>query len=146
MDRGAWWARVHEVSKSWTCLKCLSTHSAVGFLLTFGYSSMCPASPIPMSVPVHSHVFKNLFYAIYSVSVPPTTIFTSLLSLAWVLSHTPPSMCQEETNELPPCHQCDSTFIAGAEDSWAKDLVLIALSLTLRLVLGTWWILTKWRN
>ena len=25
MDRGAWWAVVHGVAKSWTCLKQLST-------------------------------------------------------------------------------------------------------------------------
>ena len=29
MDRGAWWATVHGVAKSWTRLKQLSTH-AVG--------------------------------------------------------------------------------------------------------------------
>ena len=26
MDRGAWWATVHRVTKSWTQLKQLSTH------------------------------------------------------------------------------------------------------------------------
>ena len=26
MDRGAWWATVHRVTKSWTLLKGLSTH------------------------------------------------------------------------------------------------------------------------
>ena len=26
MDRGAWWATVHRVTKSWTCLKQWSTH------------------------------------------------------------------------------------------------------------------------
>ena len=26
MDRGAWWARVHRVAKSWTRLKRFSTH------------------------------------------------------------------------------------------------------------------------
>ena len=29
MDRGAWWATVHGVAKSWTQLKRLSTHSPV---------------------------------------------------------------------------------------------------------------------
>ena len=66
---------------------------------------MHPLSPTPMSVPVHSHIFKNLLYAVYSMSVSPTTVFTSLLSLTWMLSHTPPSLCQEETNELPPFPQ-----------------------------------------
>ena len=27
MDRGAWWATVHRVTKSWTRLKQLSTHA-----------------------------------------------------------------------------------------------------------------------
>ena len=27
MDRGAWWAIVHRVTKSWTQLKQLSTHT-----------------------------------------------------------------------------------------------------------------------
>ena len=29
MDRGAWWATVHEVAKSWTQLKRLNTHSKI---------------------------------------------------------------------------------------------------------------------
>ena len=34
MDRGAWWATVHRVAKSWTLLERLSTHifSLVHFL------------------------------------------------------------------------------------------------------------------
>ena len=28
-DRGAWWATVHRVTKSWTPLKWLSTHAQV---------------------------------------------------------------------------------------------------------------------
>jgi len=28
MDKGAWWATVHRVKKSWTQLKQLSTHSS----------------------------------------------------------------------------------------------------------------------
>ena len=27
MDRGAWWAMVHRIAKSWTQLKQLSTHA-----------------------------------------------------------------------------------------------------------------------
>ena len=30
MDRGAWWAKVHRVTKSWTRLKQLSTHGQNG--------------------------------------------------------------------------------------------------------------------
>ena len=29
MDRGAWWATVHEVAKSWTRLKRLNMHSKI---------------------------------------------------------------------------------------------------------------------
>ena len=29
MDRGAWWATVHRVAKSWTGVKRLSTHAQV---------------------------------------------------------------------------------------------------------------------
>ena len=29
MDRGAWWATVHKVAKSWTRLKELNTHTHV---------------------------------------------------------------------------------------------------------------------
>ena len=35
MDRGAWWAAVHRVSKSRTGLKQLSTHHAFGVLIIF---------------------------------------------------------------------------------------------------------------
>ena len=27
MDRGAWWAAVHRITNSWTCLKQLSAHT-----------------------------------------------------------------------------------------------------------------------
>ena len=30
MDRGAWWAAVHEVAQSWTRLKRLSMHACIG--------------------------------------------------------------------------------------------------------------------
>ena len=30
MDIGAWWATVHKVARSWTRLKCLSTHALTG--------------------------------------------------------------------------------------------------------------------
>ena len=30
MDRGAWWATVHGVAKSWTSLKRLNTHTHIG--------------------------------------------------------------------------------------------------------------------
>ena len=30
MDRGAWWAMVHRIAKSWTQLKQLSTHAESG--------------------------------------------------------------------------------------------------------------------
>ena len=33
MDTGAWWATVHGVTKSWTRLKQLSTHTDVYFIL-----------------------------------------------------------------------------------------------------------------
>ena len=33
MDRGAWWATVHGVAKSWARLKALSTHSLTMALL-----------------------------------------------------------------------------------------------------------------
>ena len=29
-DIGAWWATVHKVARSWTRLKCLSTHAFTG--------------------------------------------------------------------------------------------------------------------
>ena len=32
MDRGAWWATVHEVAKHWTRLQGLSTHAPVSII------------------------------------------------------------------------------------------------------------------
>ena len=32
MDRGAWWAAVYEVSKSWTQLKQLSIHACKSYI------------------------------------------------------------------------------------------------------------------
>ena len=39
MDRGAWWATVHGVAKSWTQIKRLSTH-VPGLPLTFASVSL----------------------------------------------------------------------------------------------------------
>ena len=36
MDRGAWWAAVHGVERSWTQLKQLSTHVCTWFLHVSG--------------------------------------------------------------------------------------------------------------
>ena len=33
MDRGVWWAAIHRVTKSWTRLKCLSTHVEGGVII-----------------------------------------------------------------------------------------------------------------
>ena len=33
MDKGAWWATVHSVAKSWTQLKQLSTHTYQGLYI-----------------------------------------------------------------------------------------------------------------
>ena len=47
MDRGAWWAIVHMVAKSWTQLKWLSTHAHTlkqgGGPLTSGCTHVCEA-------------------------------------------------------------------------------------------------------
>ena len=40
MDRGAWWATVHRVAKSWTQLKWLSTHAPPCELSTDTFSSV----------------------------------------------------------------------------------------------------------
>ena len=45
MDRGAWWAAVHRVTKSWTRLKGLSMHAQGNLSLPWGLSgkeSACP--------------------------------------------------------------------------------------------------------
>ena len=31
LDRGAWWATIHRITKSWTWLKWLSTHASLNF-------------------------------------------------------------------------------------------------------------------
>ena len=40
MDRGAWWAIVHRVAKSWTQLKQLSTHTYRGYNISISSSSL----------------------------------------------------------------------------------------------------------
>ena len=49
LDRGAWWATVHKVSKSWTRLERLSTHARVALAVgedgsMFYYCSICLGS------------------------------------------------------------------------------------------------------
>ena len=41
-DRGAWWATVHRVAKSWTQLKRLSTHTYRGYRHKCWSGSPCP--------------------------------------------------------------------------------------------------------
>ena len=43
-DRGAWWAMVHRVAKSWTQLKQLSTHACTPALTCFPSGSDCKES------------------------------------------------------------------------------------------------------
>ena len=46
MDRGAWWATVHGVAKSWTRLKRLSTHAHSVYMLML-LSQFVLRSPSP---------------------------------------------------------------------------------------------------
>ena len=42
MDRGAWWAMVHRITKSWTWLKRLNTHThALGEEVRMGLTLLC---------------------------------------------------------------------------------------------------------
>ena len=49
MDRGAWWAIVHRVAKSWTWLKWLSTHAHI-------VSRHLQTDSFTLSFPVWSHM------------------------------------------------------------------------------------------
>ena len=40
MDREAWWARVHRVTKSWTQLKWLSTHACIHIYDCYRYNGV----------------------------------------------------------------------------------------------------------
>ena len=65
MDRGASWATIHRVAKSWTRLKCLSTHT-------------CKALPI----------YKTRIRWILNFSILPLTISLSLsiyLLITWFM-------------------------------------------------------------
>ena len=48
MDRGAWWATVHEVAKRWTWLKRLSMHARTSSI----YNQPCLSN-------IHTHHFHN---------------------------------------------------------------------------------------
>ena len=47
MDKDAWWATVHRVTKSWTQLKQLSTHTCMRFVVkqTYFPSFLPPSLP-----------------------------------------------------------------------------------------------------
>ena len=62
MDRGAWWAIVHRVAKSWTRLKRLSTHSRT----TFGPQ---PTSVLGFKDEIHSVKRTHASSGTYWVSV-----------------------------------------------------------------------------
>ena len=52
MDRGAWWATVHRMAKSWTQLKQLSTHTRTASRASEDEMkprvSVCATSPLLM--------------------------------------------------------------------------------------------------
>jgi len=57
MDRGAWQATVHGVTKSWTCLKRLSTHTRIAFIARMlrSVKSGIPNTPTPGRRPASFH-------------------------------------------------------------------------------------------
>ena len=59
MDRGAWWATVHGVAKSWTWLKWLNTCVYMSILI----SQFIPSSPLPV-------VSTNPFFMSVSLFLP----------------------------------------------------------------------------
>ena len=67
MDRGAWWATVHGVAKSWTRLKQLSVHVDLGEYIKKQY----------------------LILAVYT----PTHIYTHSKSLSLPTHHSWPNPC-----------------------------------------------------
>ena len=58
MDRGAWWATVHGVAKSWTMTEQLSKHEAKGkesekiymYIYTHTYVDLCVCCKIFMPI------------------------------------------------------------------------------------------------
>ena len=57
MDRGAWQAPVHGVTKSWTCLKRLSMHTCIAFIARMlrSVKSGTPNTPTPGHGPASVH-------------------------------------------------------------------------------------------
>ena len=61
MERGAWWATVHVVAKSWIPLKRFSTH-------TRSHSLKIPCLVIyPEEVKIYN-LYKNLYVSVYTPS------------------------------------------------------------------------------
>ena len=63
MDRGAWWATVHRVVKSWTQLKRLNMHAAS---IT---SKVCP-SHLPVTEKVNERINEKILYSKKCYYVP----------------------------------------------------------------------------
>ena len=76
MDRGAWWATVHRVTKSWARLKQLGTHARVLFYFLCFY----------LIIYTGDFAYQNLESCLsYSFSLPPTHCVDVLLFLSLVL-------------------------------------------------------------
>ena len=80
MDRGAWWATVHKVAKSWTRLKRLSTTVSVQFSCLVVSDSLrphglqhtrrpCP-SPAPGVASIHVHRVSDAIQPSHPLSSP----------------------------------------------------------------------------
>ena len=92
MDGGAWWATVHEVAKSWTWLKRLSTHTRTHT------HDICPryisCLSLPPSLPFGKPKFglnicelvlfcKCIFLAPHKAAQSDITLLPSLSTLGW---------------------------------------------------------------
>ena len=104
MDRGAWWATVHGVAKSWSWLKQLSMHTRVDELgsitinvineknLTSRYGDSSYLLCVLFMFPVYS-LLSRVWSSVFSMLFLPFPIFPLILSPSFPYFFPPCSPC-----------------------------------------------------
>ena len=121
MDRGAWWAVVHGVTKSWTWLKQPSTHTHIHNNSSWKLS-VAPVSTGWFAL-THSTCASALDVPLKWNRSPMTSMFPgsgiTLIPISWKilpyptyasLLPTPPSLASSSFTD-PPCLHCSLLFL-----------------------------------
>ena len=116
MDRGAWWATVHSVTKSWTWLKWLNTHTSKGTYKMYfeDYYSLKLSEAVLRSC-FYLFLLYNIVLVLQHINMKPPWAYTC--SPSW----TPlPLPSLYHPSKLSQCTSSKIMFWDAPNESWFK--------------------------